>query len=100
MAMGEIIKWGILAALIVTLIAMIFALPVTGGIDLGAFGDGINTIVINAAGALNAARGLVNNFTTPAGAVIITGLLTWLFAKFLILQAIKIITWINHYIFK
>ena len=97
--MGEIIKWGLLAAAIVSLIALIFALPVAN-IDLDSFSDGISTIVTYAGDFFVSARGLVNSFTTSAGTVMITGLLTWFFAKFLITNGIKMVSWIYHFIFK
>ena len=97
--MADIIKWGLLVAGIVALIALIFVLPVAD-LNIGAFSDGITTIVTYAGEYFKSARGLINSFTTPAGVAMITALLSWFFAKFLVTNGIKIVAWIYHFIFK
>lgn len=98
--MSDAVKWALLGAAILTLIVMIFTLPIVNAIDLTAFTDGIATIIDECAGFLISARGLVNCFFTPPGRVILTAILVWLFGKFLLTNSIKIVAWIYHFIFK
>lgn len=98
--MGDIIKWGVLVAGALLLIALIFALPIANYLDLTEFSGAINSLVSTVGGYFRSARGLINNFTSPFGATLITGILGWLLGKFLILNAIKLTTWIYHFIFK
>lgn len=98
--MSDIAKWALLIAGAVALIALIVALPFVKFIDLGEFGNAINNIVTVVGSAFQNARGLLNNFLTPFGRGMVTGILVYLFGKWAITIGIKITAWIYHFIFK
>lgn len=98
--MGEFVKWALLAAGIVALIALIIVLPVANFLNVQELSSAINSVVNVAADFFQSARGLINSFTTPFGATIITGLIAWFFGKFFITLAIKLAAWVYHFIFK
>lgn len=98
--MSDAIKWGLLAAGIVIIIGLIVALPITSGLNVAEFTSMINTLVNIAGTAFTSARGIINNFLTPFGRTLLTGLLYYLFGKFFITISIKIGSWVYHFIFK
>lgn len=98
--MSDIAKWALLVAGAVALIALIMALPFVNFINVGEFGNSLSTVVSIAGDALLQARKLINNFFSPFGRGVLTGLLIWLVGKFAILNSIKIVSWIYHFIFK
>lgn len=98
--MGDAVKWGLLTAGIVVLIALIVVLPFNDFINVGEFGDTINTILYVCGSTLGNARGLINCFLTPFGRTLVTGMLIWFFGKWAIMIGIKITTWVYHFVFK
>lgn len=98
--MTDIVKWGLLTAGLIALIALIMALPFVGYIDLGQFGAAINNIVSVAGDAFRSARGLINCFLLPFGRTLLSGVMVWLFGKWAISVAIKIVAWVYHFVFR
>lgn len=98
--MSDIVKWGLLAAGAVALVALIVALPFVDFINVGELGTLISRLVDLVGGAFTSARGLVNNFLTPFGRDVLTGIMLYLLAKWVITLSIKITAWIYHFIFK
>lgn len=98
--MSDIAKWGLLVAGAVALIALIVALPFVEFINVGEFTSAINTIVEVCSDGFLFGRGLLNNFLSPFGRGLVTGILLYLFGKFFIGITIKITSWIYHFIFK
>lgn len=98
--MSDVVKWALLAAAAIALIALIMALPIAEYINPTEFGDLIGSFVGIAGGALRAGRGLINCFLTPFGVAMLTGLIAWLLGKWFITMSIKIGTWIYHFIFR
>ena len=98
--MSDIVKWGLLAAGAVALVALIVALPFVDFINVGELGSLIGRLVDLVGGAFTSARGLVNNFLTPFGPDVLTGIMLYLHAKWVITLSIKITAWIYHFIFK
>lgn len=98
--MSDIAKWGILAAGAVLLIGLIFALPFVDFIDLSAFSNAINTLVVNLSPFFKTARGLVNYFLSPFGRTVLTGIMGWLVGKSFLMTTIKITSWAYHFIFR
>lgn len=98
--MSDIAKWALLIAGAVALIALIVALPFVKFIDVGEFGNLLNNITDIVGGSFQWGRGLVNNFLTPFGRGLLTGVMAYLFGKFAITVGIKITAWIYHFIFK
>lgn len=98
--MSDAVKWALLAAAAVALIALIVALPFVEFIDVDSFSAALTTITTYAGGAFYTARCLVNNFLSPVGRGILSGLMFWLFAKWAITISIKIGAWIYHFIFR
>lgn len=98
--MGEVIKWGLLAAGLVALIALVVTLPFMDFLNFGELSSGIASIVSVCGTAFSAARGLVNNFLTPFGRTVLSGLLIWLVAKWAIMISVKVVAWVYHFVFK
>lgn len=98
--MSDAVKWALLGAAVIALIALIMALPFVSYIDTGGFGEALSTITSYAGSALYTARCLINNFLSPLGRTILSGILFWLFGKTFIMTSIKIGAWIYHFIFK
>lgn len=97
--MSNAVKWALLGVGAVVLIGMVLALPISN-INIEALTSGIVDIVEVISPYTNFARGLINNFLTPAGVNILNGVLIWMFAKFAILIPIKIVVWAYHFIFR
>lgn len=98
--MSDAIKWGLLVAGIVIIIGMIVALPFVEYIDLGSFGDALATVTSIVGGFFYKARCLINNFFSPVGRGILSGLLIWLIGKWAIKVSINIVVWVYHFVFK
>lgn len=98
--MSDIAKWVLLIAGAIALIVLIVALPFVEFINVGQFGDLLGDIVTVVGTAFRGARGLINNFLTPFGRTILTGILVYLIGKWAITVGIKITAWIYHFIFK
>lgn len=98
--MSDIVKWGLLVAGAVAIIALIVALPFAGFLDTAELAEGITNIVNIAGGAFGAGRKLINNFLLPFGRDVLSGILLYIFAKWIITIGIKTVTWIYHFIFK
>ena len=98
--MGEVAKWAILAVVLVSVVAIIIAFPIAEGMNVSVFVLAINTIVRVAGNAFLFARGLINNFFSPWARSILSGLFGWLIAKWLYTYGLKVIVWVNKYIFK
>lgn len=98
--MSDVAKWIILAAGIVTIITMILGFPILSHINVTVFSDGIKVIVTKAGDALMFGRGLVNCFLSPWARTAVSGLLSWLFAKWFFTYSLKILVWAYHFIFK
>lgn len=98
--MGDAIKWGLLVAGIVVIIGIIVALPFVEFIDLASFTEALTTITSILGGFFYKARCLLNNFFSPFGRFILSGLLIWLIGKWAIKVALNITVWVYHFIFK
>ena len=98
--MSDAVKWGIRAALAVTIIGMILVLPVRQFIDISVVAAGISTLVSIAGEGFMFGRGLINNFLSPWARIALSGLMIWLIGKWFVLLSMKIMAWVNHYIFK
>lgn len=98
--MSNAVKWALLAAGLVALIALIMALPFVGLIDYNELASSVSAIINTAGNALYTGRCLVNNFLSPAGRTILSGLLMYLCCKWAVTIAVKIAAWVYHFIFR
>ncbi len=98
--MSNAIKWALLAAGAVALVALVFALPISSGINVTEFSANIDTIIRYGSSYIKWGRGVVNIFLTPTGRTILSGVLYYLFGKWAILTSIKITTWVYHFVFR
>ena len=98
--MAEAVKWALLVAGALLVISLIAALPFTGFIDVSSFSNGISSIVNFAGDALRSARGFINNFFSPFGRTVLTGLMLYLVGRWVITMTIKLTVWVYHFIFK
>lgn len=98
--MSDVVKWGLLAAGAVILIGLITALPFVDFMSFRQFQNIINNILSIVGTFFQNGRALVNCFLTPWGRTCLSGLLVWLFGKWLMLTAIKTMTWIYHFVFR
>lgn len=98
--MSDIAKWALLIAGAIALIALIVALPVAEYINPSEFGNLIGQLVDLAGNVFRSGRGLLNNFLTPFGVTVLSGLIIWFLAKGFLTMGIKIGVWVYHWIFK
>lgn len=98
--MSDLVKWGLLTAGLIALVGLIMALPFVGFIDLGQFSAALGNIVTVVGGFFQSARGLINCFLLPFGRTLLSGIIIWLFGKWAITVAIKIVAWVYHFIFR
>lgn len=98
--MGDAVKWAMLGVAAVALIALIMALPFVQFANAGELGSAIQNIVAICEDAFTFGRGLINNFLTPFGRTIVSGLIVWLLAKWALMIAIKTAAWTYHFVFK
>lgn len=98
--MSDVVKWGLLTAGLVALVALIMNLPFVQYADAGQLGGAVMNIMNVAGTALLRARGLINNFLLPFGRNLLTGIIAWLFGKWAITVAIKITAWVYHFVFR
>lgn len=98
--MSDVAKWALLVAGAIALIALIVSLPFVQFADGNEFTVLLQQLSTLAGSALQSARGIVNNFLTPFGRNVLTGLLYYLFGKWAISIGIKTGAWIYHFIFK
>lgn len=98
--MSDIAKWGILIAGALALIALVVALPIAEYINPTEFGDLVGQLVDLVGDVFRSGRGLLNNFLTPFGIMVLSGLVIWLLAKNFLTMGIKIGVWVYNWIFK
>lgn len=98
--MSDIVKWGLLVAGALLIIGLILALPFVQFFNLGEFSALLGDLTSLISGVLISARGLLNNFLTPFGRTVLTGVLAYLFSKFFVTLIIRVTSWIYHFIFK
>lgn len=98
--MSNVVKWGILAAAVVALIALIVALPFNQYISVGEFSSALSGVTAICGKYFKFGRGLINNFFSPFGRSCITGLLFYWIGGFFVKIAIKIVAWVQHFIFR
>lgn len=98
--MSDVAKWALLVAGAVAVIGLILALPFVEFIDAGEYANLVTSVVVVAGNAFSFARGLINNFLTPFGRTALSGLLYWMFGKWVITIGIKVTVWAYHFIFK
>lgn len=98
--MADAVKWALLVAGFVIIIALILALPFAEFFNLGEFSTLLAEFVELVGKFLTGARGLINNFFTPFGRKVISGLMIWFLGKWLITVSVKVVVWIYHFIFK
>lgn len=98
--MSDIVKWGLLTAGLIALVALVNALPFVGYIDFGQFGVAVSNIVSVAGNFFQDARGLINAFLLPFGRTLLSGIIVWLFGKWAISISIKVVAWVYHFVFR
>lgn len=99
--MSDIIKWGLLVAGFLIIVALIVALPISDGIDFDALNEGITIIVDTLGDYLKTARGFLNNLVLPnIGVTILSATIAWLFLKLPLRYSIRLTIKVYHYIFK
>lgn len=98
--MSDIAKWGLLIAGALALIALILALPFAEYLNTTELTTAITNVVIVAGNAFGTVRGILNNFFLPFGRNVLSGLLIYMFTKWILTIGIKITAWIYHFIFK
>lgn len=97
--MGEVVKWGLLATAIVSLVGACAGIFAVVDIALVATGlsDAVYTLVEHLATHLQTARGFLNNFAVPE----ILDICLWVAIVYpFVKYAVRVIGWIYHWIFK
>lgn len=98
--MSDAVKWGILAAGLIAVVALIMALPFTGLIDGTALASAVSTLVSYCGTAFAFGRGLINNLVSPWARGALTVLLGYMITKPLVLNVIKLAVWALHFVYK
>lgn len=98
--MSNIVKWALLAAGAVLLVGLVLSMPFVGVIDFGELSGAVNGIVSICGTSFSAAKGILNNFLTPWGRGVLTGVIYYEISKFAVTLTIKITTWIYHFVFR
>ena len=98
--MSDALKWGLLAATFLIIVAAIFALPVAQGIDLVELSSTIKGIISIAGDYFLKARNLINNFLTPVGRSILSVVIGYVLFKWVYTVSLKTVITIYHWIFK
>lgn len=98
--MSEIAKWALLLAGLIAIVAAVVALPVFQVIDVSALTSAVSTVTTKCAAALTAARGIINFFFPESVRPLLTVAIGYMFTKFLIVWAIKIVSLAYTWIFK
>lgn len=98
--MGEFVKWGLLVAGAVALIALVVSLPFMEFLNIGELSTQIGVVVSNCGSFFANARGLINMFLAPFGRTVLSGLIGYFMTKWILKLGIKITAWIYHFIFK
>lgn len=81
--MSDGIKWGLLAAAIIAIIAIIVSLPLGQAINISELSSALSGIVSITGSFLLKARNLINNFLTPVGRTILTGIIGYICFKWI-----------------
>lgn len=98
--MSNVVKWALLAAGIIALIALVMALPVGDLSQIGNVGGYLGQLLTVCGDNINAARGLINFFLFPPVRTFLSGLLGWIFFKWAILISVKVVAWVYHFVFR
>lgn len=98
--MSDGIKWALLAAAIIAIIAIIVALPLGQAVNIGELSSALSGIVSISGSFLLKARNLINNFLTPVGRVILSGIIGYICFKWVYVNGLKIVLTVYHWIFK
>ena len=98
--MSNIVKWALLAAGVIALIALIAALPVGDLSLIGNVGTYLTQLVNVCADGLSSARGLINFFLFPPVRTFLSGILIWIFFKWALMIAINFVAWVYHFVFR
>lgn len=98
--MSDAIKWGLLVAGIVAVIALVVAIGFGEYISVSTILKGCEMIVGYASVPLKNVRSLLNNFFFPETYPALTFAIWWLFLKPIVTIGVKLTVSIYHYIFK
>lgn len=98
--MSNAVKWALLAAGAVLLVGLVLSLPFVDVINFTELSTSVGNLIRVAGSAFQSARGIINNFLTPWGVGVLTGIIYYELAKWAITVGIKITTWIYHFIFR
>lgn len=100
--MSDVVKWALLVAGFLALIALILTLPVAKFFGSGAptVSQGLAIIADLTSHYLYTARAFINIFLTGPGRKVLTGIIGYLFTRWIVLMGVKLTTWIYHFIFK
>ena len=98
--MSDIAKWIILAVGVAAMIAVIMFLPFGSFLNVVGLSDSVNIIVRYAGSAFEDVRALINLLLHPWARTALSGLMAYLFAKWVFKIGVKITAWAFHWIFK
>lgn len=100
--MSDIAKWALLVTAVLALIVIVLTMPFAKFLPTGAqqITVYIDEIVTLCSGFFYTARSLINIFLFESARSVLSGLIVYLFAKWIITISVKITTWIFHFIFK
>lgn len=98
--MSNALKWGLLAASILIIVTMIFALPLAQGLNLSELSADLGGILAICSDFFLSARNFINNLLTPTGRTILSGIIGYIFFKWIYQIGYKTVTTVYRWIFK
>lgn len=100
--MSDVIKWGILTVGFAAIIALILAFPISSALGLASssFSESVRYVVTYSGEGLYIARSLINTFLMSPGRKLLSGLIYWIFFKWIYTVSVKILIIAYKWIFK
>lgn len=98
--MSDIVKWTILIALVILIMASLMALPIFAGFNIPALAGYIGQFIGYCGNAITWGRQFINNFLYPEAITALSGLVFYFVAKPFMLFSIDLTVGISRFIYK
>lgn len=98
--MSDIVKWGILIAVVLLIFTAILTLPVFLGFNIPALATYLNQFVSVCGDTITWGRNFINNFLYPEAVTALSGLIIYFVARPFLLAGIDITVGITRFIYK
>lgn len=96
--MSNAVKWALLSAGLISIVVIVANFGLLGGVAF--IGESFGVILSLAGSMLSVARRILNNFLPVEGRVFLTGILFYIFFKWVLAIAVSITATVYHFIFR